>query len=208
MFAVVFIVPLAWFHALEIVAVPAVMANVAVPEVVVAVPAWPANVAAPADPTVPAVVDQDPRVPPADTCVTVRTLPAAAGADCPATFTVPPEAFRAFATVAVPLTVAVPALPAMVEVPALVAKPEVVAVPAFVAKPASPAEPTVPVVVLHIASVASEEVSTDPAAPGAVAADTLTVPVASASAFVTVEVPELALAAPHVAVFALLAMST
>ena len=80
MFAVVFIVPLAWFQALEIVAVPAVIANVAVPDVVVAVPAFVAKVAAPADPTVPAVVDQDPSVPPALTCVTVRTDPAAPGA--------------------------------------------------------------------------------------------------------------------------------
>jgi len=57
----------------------------------------------------------------------VRTLPAAAGADCPATFTVPPEAFRAFATVAVPETVAVPAL---------VAKTAAVAVPAYWTVPA------------------------------------------------------------------------
>ena len=57
--------------------------------------------------------------------------------------------------------------------------------------PATPADPTVPVVVLHIASVVSEEVSTDPAAPGAVALDTLTVPVASRRAMVTVEVPVL-----------------
>ena len=101
------------------------------------------------------------------------------------------------------------AKPAMVAVPALVAKPATVAVPALVANPASPAEPTVPVVVLQIASVVSEEVSTEPAAAGAEALETLTVPVASARAFVTVEVPDPpALCAPHVAVFALLAMST
>ena len=63
-----------------------------------------------------------------------------------------------------------------------------VAVPELVAKPA---DPTVPVVVLHIASVVSEEVSTDPAAPGAVALPTFTVPVASSRAMVTVDVPVL-----------------
>ena len=156
--------------------------------------------------------------------MTVSTDPAAPGADCPETLTVPPEAFKALAIVAVPDTVAVPALvakPAMVAVPALVAKPAMVAVPALVAKvarvavpalvanPATPAEPTVPVVVDQIASVVSEEVSTEPAAAGAAALETLTVPVASARALVTVEVPEPpALCAPHVAVFALLAMST
>ena len=106
--------------------------------------------------------------------------------------TVPVASVRAFAMLAVPDTVAVPAFVAkadVVAVPALVEKPEVVAVPAFVAKEDTPAEPTVPVVVDHIASVVSEEVRTDPAAPGAVAFPTLTVPVASSRAIVTVDVP-------------------
>jgi len=82
--------------------------------------------------------------------VTVRTLPAAAGADWPATLTVPPEALRAFAIVAVPETVAVPAfvdrvaeptVPALarVAVPALVAKVARVAVPAYWTVPAEDA---------------------------------------------------------------------
>ena len=60
-----------------------------------------------------------------------------------------------------------------------VAVPETVAVPALVL---TEADPTVPVVVLQMASFASEETRTDPAAPGAVAPDTLTVPLASARA--------------------------
>ena len=175
-------VPPETVRAFAIVAVPAAVD-------VVAVPAYCTVPATLADPTVPAVVDQDASVPPALTCVTVRTEPAAPGAACPATFTVPVASVRALAIVAVPLTVAVPALPAIVAVPALVAKPEVVAVPAFVAKPATPAEPTVPVVVLHTAVLVFEDVSTEPAAPGAVAPATFTVPVASSSAIVTVEVP-------------------
>ena len=171
-------------------------AMVAVPDTV-AVPAFVVKPEVPADPTVPAVVDQDARVPPADTCVTVRTEPAAPGAACPDTLTVPPEAFRAFAMVAVPETVAVPALvakPARVAVPALVANVARVAVPALVANPATPAEPTVPVVMLQIASVVSEEVSTEPAAAGAAALETLTVPVVSTRALACsarVAVPEL-----------------
>ena len=107
------------------------------------------------------------------------------------------------AFVANPAIVAVPAFvakPAMVAVPEFVENPAMVAVPEFAANAATPADPTVPVVVLHIASVVSEEVSTEPAAAGAAALETLTVPVASARAFVTVEVPEPpALCAPHVA---------
>ena len=182
-------------------------AMVAVPDTV-AVPAFVVKPEVPADPTVPAVVDQDARVPPADTSVTVRTEPAAPGAACPETLTVPPEAFKAFAMVAVPETVAVPAFVDRVAEPTVPAEASV-AVPAYWTVPAVPAYPTVPVVVDQIASVASEEVSTDPAAPGAVALLTLTVPVASARALVTVEVPEPPPdCAPHVAVFALLAMST
>ena len=66
--AAVFTVAAALFAiALEIVAVPH---TVAVPALVVTL----------ADPTVPAVVDHDARVPPAATCVTVSTDPAAPGA--------------------------------------------------------------------------------------------------------------------------------
>lgn len=120
--------------------------------------------------------------------MTVRTLPAAPGAACPATFTVPVRFVRAFAIVAVPDTVAVPAFVDRVADPTVPADANV-AVPAFVANPATPADPTVPAVVDQTAVDVLLEVSTDPAAPGAPAADTFTVPVASARASATVAVP-------------------
>ena len=155
--------------------------------------AVPAFVVTDADPTVPAVVDHDARVPPADTWVTVRTDPAAAGAACPPVFTVPGALFssaRAYVADTL-IDVAVPANCAVVQ---WVADPTVpaeasVAVPALVANDAVPADPTVPAVVDHAAVDVFEDVRTDPAAPGAAAFWTLTDPVASSSARVTVAVP-------------------
>lgn len=151
---------------------------VAVPQTV----AVPALVHTEADPVVPAVVLQLASVPPALTCVMVRMEPAATGAACPPVLTVPGAEFpSAFASVAVPAFVANPAVVAAV------------------------AEPAVPVVVLQMAVVALEETRTDPAAPGAVAPDTLTVLVASCSADASVAVPALVAKPEVVAVPALVA---
>ena len=131
----------------------------------VAVPAFVANpavVAAVADPTVPIVVDQIAVF--ADDATS--TDPDAPGAVAAATFTVPVASVRAFAIVAVPATVAVPALVVTL------------------------ADPVVPVVVDQIAEPVLEEVSTDPAAPGAAPPLTFTVPVVSARASAVVAVPD------------------
>ena len=176
------------------------LAIVAVP-LTVAVPAYCTVPAMPADPTVAAVVVQMAvPAPLAD----ARTEPAAPGAVAPVTFTVPVASTRALATVAVPAkvdTVAVPANVETVAVPALVAKVATVAVPALVAKvarvavpaywtvPACVANATLPRVADHTAVLLVLETRTDPAPPGGLAPNALTLPVLSARDSATVAVP-------------------